>query len=143
MKRRQVVRQRVALAAVLVAATLVVSTGQVPQRVFLRVPDRSSATPWVAATGEFVAVAWGATLPGGKTDVFVAVSHDAGATFSRPVQVNRVAGDARVHGEIPPRVSVRAAQGSHEVVVLWNAQDGGTAIKIARSVDARPDISRA
>lgn len=137
MKRRQLIRQRVALATVLVAATLVVSPrAQVPQRIYLSVPDRSSATPWVAATGEFVAVTWGATLPGDKTDVFVAVSHDAGATFSKPVQVNRVAGDARVHGEIPPRVSVRATAGAHEVVVLWNAQDGGTAIKIARSGDA-------
>ncbi len=137
MRRRQVIRRRVALAAVLIAVTLVMSPrAQIPPTVYLSVPDRSSATPWVAATGEFVAVAWGATAPGGKADVFVAVSHDAGATFGTPVRVNRVPGDARLHGEIPPRVSVHPAQGSHEVVVLWNAQDGGTAIKIARSGDA-------
>ena len=50
---------------------------------------RSNSTPWVAAAGSFVAVAWGATTAG-KTDVFLAVSRDGGLTFGAPVQVNTV-----------------------------------------------------
>ena len=57
--------------------------------VSLDVPGRSDSTPWIAARGSFVAVAWGASAAG-KTDVFLAVSRDGGATFGSPVQVNTV-----------------------------------------------------
>src|SRR5690242_18086317 len=65
----------------------------------LDIANRADATPWIAASGSFVAVAWGATQ-GGKTDVFVAVSQNAGATFEPPVQVNQVAGEARLGAEL-------------------------------------------
>src|SRR5688500_5349137 len=71
----------------------------------LDVPGRSDQTPWVAASGPFVAVAWGASAAG-KADVFLAVSRDGGTTFGAPVQVNRVAGEARLGGELPPRVAL-------------------------------------
>lgn len=104
--------------------------------VTLAVPGRANAAPWIASQGRFVAVTWGAQLAG-KWDVFVATSDDEGATFTAPVQVNTVAGDARISGEIPPRVALHLAPGASrpEVVVAWNAKDRGTEIKIARSRD--------
>lgn len=102
----------------------------------LAVPGRANAAPWIASQGRFVAVAWGAQLAG-KWDVFVATSDDEGATFRPPVQVNAVAGDGRIGGEIPPRVALHQAAGASrpEVVVAWNAKDRGTEIKVARSTD--------
>ncbi len=102
----------------------------------LAVPGRANAAPWIASQGRFVAVAWGAQLAG-KWDVFVATSDDEGATFKPPVQVNTVAGDGRISGEIPPRVALHQPAGASrpEVVVAWNAKDHGTEIKVARSAD--------
>ena len=102
----------------------------------LAVPGRANAAPWIASQGRFVAVAWGAQLAG-KWDVFVATSDDEGATFKPPVQVNTVAGDGRISGEIPPRVALHQPAGASrpEVVVAWNAKDRGTEIKVARSAD--------
>lgn len=107
-----------------------------PPPVSLDVPGRTDATPSVAASGSFVAVAWGAS-GGGKADVFLAVSRDAGATFGAPVQVNPLAGDARLGGELPPRVALvaRRRDAVPEVVVLWTARAESTAIKLVRSRD--------
>ncbi|HUU33961.1 MAG TPA: sialidase family protein, partial [Vicinamibacterales bacterium] len=104
--------------------------------VTLTVAGRSSSTPWIAAHGSRVAVAW-AAADHGQSDIFVAMSSDAGATFAAPVQVNTVVGEARVNGEIPPRVALHVKPGAPtpDVVVAWNAKDQGTEIKIARSVD--------
>ena len=104
--------------------------------VALTVPGRSSATPWVAASESFVAVTFGATNASG-TDVFVAVSRDAGQTFSSPTLVNAIAGEARLGGEFPPRVALTARAGSKdpEVAVLWTARGTSTEIKTARSRD--------
>jgi hypothetical protein len=103
----------------------------------LAIPGGASSTPWIAADGLFVAVAWGARTSAGQSDVFVAVSRDAGLTFSRPAQVNARAGEARLGGELPPRVQiVRAAKGEPVVVVLWTARnDQRTTIRTARSTD--------
>src|SRR5687768_3459587 len=78
-----------------------------PATPFPNVPGRSNATPSIAASGSFVAVAWGASAEG-KADVFVAVSRDAGTTFAAPVRVNRIPGEARLSGEMPPRVGLYA-----------------------------------
>jgi len=98
--------------------------------VSLGVPGRTNQTPWIAARGKVVAVAWGATAEG-MTDVFVAMSRDDGTTFASPVRVNAAPGTARLGGELPPRVAV-TDQG---VVVLWTARDGSTSIVLARSTD--------
>jgi hypothetical protein len=105
--------------------------------VTLRIADRANATPWVAADGPFVAVVWGATTIDGKADVFMAVSRDAGATFGAPAQVNTRGGEARLGGEMPPRVALYRATPSAEpeLVVLWTARGGSTSIKVARSRD--------
>ena len=99
-------------------------------------PGRADATPSVAADGEFVAVAWGASVDG-KADVFVATSPDGGRTFGTPVQVNRTSGEGRLGGELPPRVAVNkvAGQPLPTVTVLWNTRGASTGIKLARSTD--------
>lgn len=105
--------------------------------VTLRVPDRANATPWIAASGDFVAVAWGASAGAKMFDVYVAVSRDGGRTFGAPVQVNTVAGEGRLGGELPPRVSLarRSGGADPEVVVLWNARGTTTSIKMSKSRD--------
>jgi hypothetical protein len=108
--------------------------------VTLRVPDRANATPWVAASGDFVAVAWGASAAAKTGDVYVAVSRDGGRTFGAPVQVNTVAGEGRLGGELPPRVSLARKSGGvagadPEIVVLWNARGTVTSIKMSKSRD--------
>ncbi len=101
-----------------------------------RPPRSSDSTPWIAAAGSFVAVAWGASADG-KADVFVAVSRDGGGTFGAPVRVNLVPGEGRLGGELPPRVADASGQGTAvpDVVVLWDARGTSTEIKTARSRD--------
>lgn len=123
-----------ALAALMLAATMGAS-GQSEGDVVLRVPDRANATPWVAASGRDVAVVWGASAAGSQTDVYAAVSRDAGATFGAPVRVNRRAGEARLGGELPPRVSIAPGPKGPAMAVLWTARTGGTSIQLARSSD--------
>jgi hypothetical protein len=111
-------------------------SAQTSAGVTLAVAGRTNQTPWVAARDAFVVVAWGASAAG-QADIFTAVSRDGGLTFAPPVRVNAVAGEARVSGEIAPRVALvpRAGTAEPEVVVLWNAKDGTTQIKVARSRD--------
>ena len=78
-----------------------------PDEITLAIPGRTNTTPWIASAGSFVAVVWAASASG-KGDVYVAISRDGGRSFDAPVRVNAVAGDARVSGEIAPRVSLRS-----------------------------------
>jgi hypothetical protein len=101
----------------------------------LAVPGRANSTPSVAAAGSFVAVTWGASS-GGKADVFVAVSSDNGGSFGSPVQVNSVAGEARLGGELPPRVALVSTPKSAapEIAIAWTSHSrAGTEIKLSRS----------
>ena len=100
------------------------------------IPDRANQTPSIAASGSVVAVAWGASASG-TADVFVSVSRDGGKTFGAAVQVNTVRGEARLNGEMPPRVALGSSSGSSlpEIVVLWTARGTATEIKTARSRD--------
>jgi hypothetical protein len=125
------------LAAVLVSVGLLGSpAASAPATVSLGMPGRSSSTPSVAAAASFVAVAWGASSQG-QADVFVAVSRDGGATYGAPVRANSIRGEARLGGELPPRVALRTVAGSAapEIAVLWTARGATTQIKIARSRD--------
>jgi hypothetical protein len=112
-------------------------TAHSPATVHLGVQGRANATPSIDALGKFVAVAWGAGTKERGTDVFVAVSRDGGARFGDPVQVNQTAGDARLGGEMPPRVKLRRVRGrvDPEITVLWTSRGDLTAIKLARSRD--------
>ena len=125
---------RTAIVVLLSAVTF--AAAQAPATVTLTVPNRVNSTPWVAATGSFVAVTWGAAASG-KGDIFLAVSRDGGRTFSSPTRVNSVGGDARISGEIAPRVALMARSGVPDplITVTWNARDGTTQIRTARSRD--------
>lgn len=105
--------------------------------VVLAVEGSSNQTPAAASLGPFVAVAWSAQSAQGKADVYLAVSDDGGASFGGPVRVNAVAGEARVGGELPPRVGLvaRPGQAAPEVVVAYGSKTEGTGIKVARSGD--------
>ncbi|HTK28506.1 MAG TPA: sialidase family protein [Vicinamibacterales bacterium] len=112
----------------------------------LAVPGRSNATPSIAAEGTFVAVTWSASLPTGATDVFAAVSRDAGRSFGAPVRVNDVDGDARVNGEQPPRVALVARRGAAapSILVVWTTKGAnGTRIVEARSDDGGRTFGKA
>ena len=101
------------------------------------VAGASSQTPWAASLGEFVAVAFGALEPSGRSHVYVAVSRDSGAHFADPVRVNGSAEEARLGGELPPRVGL-VARGPEapEIVVAYGARgQKGTEIRITRSSD--------
>lgn len=121
---------------------LILLLGPGPTRVaasdaVLAVEGSSNQTPAAASLGPFVAVAWSAQPVQGKADVYVAVSDDGGASFGDPVRVNLVAGEARVGGELPPRVglSTRPGQAAPEIVVAYGSKTAGTEIKVARSLD--------
>jgi hypothetical protein len=120
--------------ALCIGAVLVFANVHAEQEgVTLRVEGRSTATPWVAAADRFVVVAFGGTTDG-RTDVFVAVSRDAGRTFAAPVQVNTVSGEARLGGELPPRIALRARLNADpEIVVVWTTRAELTEVKLARS----------
>jgi hypothetical protein len=131
---------RRALPVVVLLAGSICSAGlnartQSDQIVTLHVDGRSNQAPWVAASGNTVAVAWGASLDG-RSDVFVAMSRDGGRRFDPPKQVNDVPGEARLGGELPPRVDLRqTSSGALEVIVVWTARAAATEIKLARSAD--------
>ncbi len=125
-----------ALVLLLQSPSPVPAAGQPPRTVLL-VEGRSNQTPWVAASGNFVAVVWGAQPEGGGADVFVAISRNGGDTFGTPVQVNATDGEARLGGELPPRVALRPRAGAEpDVVVAYGARSpSGTAIVLAQSSD--------
>jgi len=106
-------------------ATLCLSFLTIPARAAttLSVPGRASATPSIAADGQFVAVVWGGTLPDGATDVFLAVSRDGGRGFGNPVRVNHVTGDARLNGEQPPYVGLISRPNTDPAIaVVWTTK---------------------
>jgi hypothetical protein len=105
----------------------------------LGVRGRANATPSIAASGDLVAVVWGASTLDGSTDVYAAFSRDAGRSFGVPVRVNDAAGDARLSGEQPPRVAIDA----RAVTVVWTSKGArGTVLKQARSTDQGRTFSR-
>lgn len=110
----------------------------------LAVANRTNANPTVAAEGAFVAVVWSAATVS-SMDLFVAVSRDGGLTFAPPVQVNGVAGEARVSGENPARVALVPRKGREpELVVVWTARSGSTwKLQYARSTDGGRTYSAA
>src|SRR5438034_9099201 len=50
-----------------------------------------------------------------SSDVFLAVSRDAGRTFGAPRRVNDTIGDARLNGEQPPQVALRSEEHTSEL----------------------------
>ena len=103
----------------------------------LAVPGRTNADVSVASSGAVVDVVWAASAPSGATDIYSAASADGGRTFSSPVRVNDVDGDARVTGEQPPHVALAARSGKPPaVIVVWTTKgSSGTRLLQARSDD--------
>ena len=131
--------------AVLCCVPLVAGQGA-ETGVRLAVDRHANAFPWVAAAGDDVAVAWGATS-NGKADVYVAVSRDGGRTFSTPSRVNDHQGTARLGGELPPRVALTSTRADGaaqfpQVTVVWGEKDTKTEIRIARSIDGGATFGR-
>jgi hypothetical protein len=103
------------------------------QRIDIAVKDRANAYASIATNGQFAAIAWGASVKD-ATDIYVAVSRDGGHGFGTPT---RVAGDARLAGEQPPRITLVSRAGrSPAIVVVWtaNASDGARIVS-SRSND--------
>lgn len=135
---------RLAIAALLtVPLSSPAVTARSDEGATLQVTGHSTQTPWAAARGDLLAVAFGAQGQDGKADVFVAVSRDGGRQFGEPVRVNDVAGEGRLGGELPPRVAiVERGSDAPELVVVYGAKSGGsTAIKVARSRDGGRSFS--
>ena len=125
-------------AAVLVITACVAWLGAAaaPGETVLAVSGRSNATPSIAAAGAFVAVTWTAGSEGGRADVYLAASGNAGRTFDRPVRVSGTAG-ADVSGEQPPRVVLGERPGrAPAIIVVWTSKGAsGTRLLSARSDD--------
>ena len=109
------------------------------------VKERSNSFASLAASGRFAVVAWGASTADGAADVYVAASHDAGRAFGVPARVNRVAGEARLSGEQPPRVTlVPRSAADPAIVVVWTATSAaGTGLVSARSDDGGKSFAAA
>jgi hypothetical protein len=136
---------RIAAVIAAIAATATVVSSSAPIIVALSVPGRSNSTPSITASGRVAAVVWSASLPSGSTDIYAAISRDGGRTFTAPVRVNDVPGDARVNGEQPPRVSMFAPSGRQMVItVVWTARGArGTMLLQSRSDDGGRSFARA
>lgn len=109
--------------AALAGALLPEAAAVSPAATTLAVSGRSNSNVSLAASGQFVAAVWSGSLPSGDTDIYAAASTDGGRTFAAPVRVNSTPGDARVNGEQPPRVALRArTQASPEIAVVWTTK---------------------
>jgi hypothetical protein len=115
--------------AALVAACSPASRDAAPEAarattVTLAVPDRHNAHASIAAHGRLVVVAWSASSDS-VTDIFTATSQDGGESFTPPVRVNSVDGEAEVNSEMPPRVALVPRDGSAPaIVVVWTTKSG-------------------
>jgi hypothetical protein len=134
-------QRRLTAAAILALAVAItaVGAGAEPPSSYLdlTVKGRASANPSIAAERSLVAVAWAAADAAGITDIYTAVSRDAGRTFAAPARVNAVPGSASVSGEQPPRVVLVARAGREPAItVMWTAKaPAGTQLLSARSDD--------
>ena len=104
-----------AFLAICAALALTASAPPRSQPTTLSVAGRSNGTPWIAADGRFVAVAWGATAAG-KTDVFAAVSRNGG----QRVQPRQVIQDHPLRQIDPLRLVM---QGARQRGLQWSEID--------------------
>jgi hypothetical protein len=132
-----------AIVATMIAPGAVAFAEETPP-ITLSVAGRANANISMASEGDFVVAVWSASTPAGISDIYSAVSRDAGRTFSAAVRVNSTAGDARTNGEQPPRVALVPQSGrGPDIVVLWpTRRDAVTLLLTARSNDAGATFSR-
>jgi hypothetical protein len=126
----------------LVASAAAVTSAASPRE--LGISGSTNANPSIAASGRLAAVAWGATAKDGPTDVYIAVSHDAGQTFAPAVRVSDAGSRATLSGEQPPRIALVSRRDlAPALVVVWTSKDGdGTRLMSARSNDQGRTFSR-
>src|SRR4029453_11396852 len=110
----------------------------------IAVKDRANAFASIAASSRFVAIAWGATKDG-ATDVYAAVSRDAGRSFAAPTRVNGASGSANLSGEQPPRIALlHRGKEDPAIIVTWTTRtDAGTRLLTARSDDGGKSFAAA
>jgi hypothetical protein len=84
-------------------------------------------------------------LPNGSTDVYAAISRDAGRTFDPPLQINDRSGDASLNGEQPPRVAIMKPPGRQAMItVVWTTKGSrGTELLQSRSTDGGRSFAHA
>jgi hypothetical protein len=118
--------------------------GDAGHQTTLAVPGRLNAHVSLAARGSYVVAVWAASAGGGATDIYAAISRDAGALFSKPVRVSAPDGTARVNGEQPPRVTLLPESGGEPgIAVVWTAKGAaGTRLLTAKSVDGGRTFSQ-
>jgi hypothetical protein len=140
-RRAVVFASLVGLCAIAAAAGL--PSAVAPDLTTLAVAGRANANVSLVAAGPFVAAVWSAATADGSTDIFAAVSRDGGVSFGAPVRVNSTAGDARVNGEQPPRVTLGGRAGTvARIAVIWTARrPAGTTLLTAHSTDGGATFS--
>lgn len=123
---------------ILTLATLSQAGHAAEEGATLSIAGRSNAHVSLASEGSVVAAVWAASAAGGETDIMAAVSRDGGRSFTAPVRVNAVAGDARVNGEQPPRITLSTERGAvPRITVVWTAKGvNGTRLHWSSSADA-------
>lgn len=99
----------------------------------------------LASRGQHVVVAWQATVmtadAEGGSQLFIARSHDGGATFEAPQRINRGAGFSAGGGEQAPRPLFVSDQ---ELLVVWRAsRDKQDVVQVSRSTDGGESFARA
>ena len=132
-----------------------ISAGQAPRVVQSTSPQTTlgvagavNATPSLTIAGRTVAAVWTATKDG-ATNVYLAMSNDAGATFSEPRRVNDQDGDASANNEQPPRVTLSGSGAPRTVTVVWSKRNEGPqrtrrdVVRMARSTDGGRTFSPA
>lgn len=148
--------RRILIGALMVSGLSAIATGrgqvassrpaQPVRTMTLGLAGAVNATPSLAVAGRTVAAVWTATKDG-ATNVYVAVSNDAGGSFSEPKRVNDQDGDATANNEQPPRISIGGSP--RAVTVVWSKRNEGPqrarrdTLRMARSVDGGRTFSPA
>lgn len=114
---------RALFAGISVVLVTVGSGAQTPSTVTLAVPDATNTTPSLAIAERTVAAVWTATRDG-RSNLYLAISRNGGASFDSPVRVNDVDGEAGATNEQPPRVVLSGPAG-RTVTVVWAKRDTG------------------
>lgn len=125
------------------AAMLLTAGAWAQAPVTLGLDGRTNSNPTIAALGDFVTVSWSAAEVS-SMDLYLATSRDGGRSFSPPVRVNSVPGQARLSGDMPARIALLPRSGkAPEVLITWSAKSGDNwQLLQARSLDGGATFGR-
>jgi hypothetical protein len=129
------------VAGLIAAASLGHSTLAVQKlQTTLGVAGATNSTPTLAALERTVVAVWSA-VENDKTNVYLAVSRDEGATFSEPRRVNDKDGEATANNEQPPRAVISGPANARTITVIWSKRNDGPqrarrdVVSMSRSTD--------